>query len=162
MVVKVSLKQRPRTGAAPPRVCGQEGCGLLLTRLARAANRSLAGALDGLGLRAQQFAVLHRLADAGPASQAELAATLRVHASNLVRLLDELEQAGLIGRERDPGDRRRQLVVLKPKGAALLRRAEETAAETETELLAPLTATERRQLRDLLERIAGHACAPGC
>ena len=163
MVVKVTVKQ-PRT--APPLAgggsCDEEGCGLLLTRLARAANRALAAGLDELGLRAQQFGVLHRLADAGPASQAELASALRVHASNLVRVLDEMEAAELVGRERDPADRRRQLVVLTPTGAAMLRRAERIAAKTEADLLAPLSSAEQRELRGLLDRIATHACERRC
>ena len=154
MVVQVTVKRARRT----PAVAADEGCGLLLTRLARAANRSLACSLAQLGLRAQQFAVLHRLAESGPLPQAELASALRVHASNLVRLLDELEAAGLVDRERDPADRRRQLVVLTANGSKLLRRAERIAAETELELLAPLSSAEREQLSVLLGRLAAHAC----
>lgn len=156
MVVKVTVK-RLRTPATGDRV-GDAGCGLLLTRLARAANRSLACSLGELGLRAQQFGVLHLLADSGPMSQADLADSVRVHASNLVRLLDELEEAGLIERRRDPSDRRRQLVGLTDAGAAMLRRAERAAAEAERELLAPLSPLEQEQLQHLLGRITTHAC----
>jgi MarR family transcriptional regulator, lower aerobic nicotinate degradation pathway regulator len=154
MVGKVAVKR-----GQPPGREAEEGCGLLLSRIARAANRSLACALGGLGLRAQQFAVLHRLAEAGPSPQADLAASLRLHASNLVRVLDEIEELGLVARERDPADRRRQLVVLTAAGAAMLRRADRIAAETERELLAPLSGAERAQLRALLARVATHACA---
>lgn len=136
-----------------------EGCGLLLSRIARAVNRSLARSLGELGLRSQQFAIIHRLADSGPASQAELAGALRVHASNLVRVLDELEAAGLIGRRRDPLDRRRQLIGVTAAGARLLGRAEQIAADTERDLLVPLSAAERAQLRRLLAKLAGHSCA---
>lgn len=165
MNVKVTVKRSTGLGAveAPSHRgasdCGQESCGLLLTRLARAANRSLAGALDELGLRSLHFAVLHRLADAGPASQADLAAALRLHAPNLVRVLDEMEAEGLIARTRDPADRRRQLVVLERRGATMLRRAEAIAAHTEDELLAALSPSEQAQLRSLLGRVAAHACA---
>ena len=138
-----------------------EGIGLLLSRLARAANQSLACSLGDLGLRGQQFAILHRLAETGPASQAELAATLRVHASNLVRVIDELEDEGLVGRRRDPGDRRRQLIGITAAGARMLGRAEQIAADTERELLAPLGTAERAQLRRLLAKLAGHSCAAG-
>lgn len=138
-----------------------ESVGLLLSRLARAANQSLACSLGELGLRGQQFAVLHRLADAGPATQAELAATLRVHASNLVRVIDELEAEGLVGRRRDPRDRRRQLIGVTAAGARMLGRAEQIVADTERELLAPLSAAERVQLRRLLGKLAGHTCVAG-
>src|SRR5687767_2871012 len=135
MNVTVTVK-RTKTGPAGPQAgaeadCGAESCGLLLTRLARAANRSLAASLEELGLRSVHFAILHRLADAGPSSQADLATGLRIHASNLVRVLDEMEAEALIARERDPADRRRQFIVLSRLGAAALRRAEAAAAETE-------------------------------
>ncbi|HKJ35483.1 MAG TPA: MarR family transcriptional regulator [Solirubrobacterales bacterium] len=157
MVVKVTVSR------AAPRSPGRggEGCGLLLSRLARAANRELAAELDALGLRSQQFGVLHLLSEAGSLSSTELADALRVHASNLVRLLDELEDAGLIRREPDPEDRRRHRVVLSRRGSGMLARAEGVAAEIETELLAPLSAAEQRQLRELLGRVAAHACSRG-
>lgn len=156
--MKVTVVTTTRTAPKPP---AQEGCGLLLSRLARAANSSLAAALDDLGLRSVHFAILHQLADGGPSSQADLAAGLRMHAPNLVRVLDEMEDAGLIGRERDPNDRRRQIIVLERRGAAMLRRAEQAAARTEAELLAALTPAEQQQLRSLLGRVAAHACTRG-
>ncbi len=136
-----------------------EGCGLLLTRLARATNQALACALSNLGLRSQQFAILHLLAQ-GPASQVELAERMGVHPSNLVRLLDELESERHLARRRDPGDRRRQLVVLTDRGWDALERADEAAAQVERELLSSLNPTERRQLRALLGRLAAQSCAP--
>ncbi len=142
--------------------CGSESCGLLLSRLARAANSALAGALERIGLRAIHFAILHRLAEGGPSSQADLAGPLRLQPSNLVRVLDELEDAGLIARERDPEDRRRQTVVLSAKGAAALRKAETAAERVEAELLAALTPAEQAELGRLLGRVAAHACARGC
>lgn len=165
MNVKVTVKRSTAgfPGESPahraPADCEQESAGLLLTRLARAANRSLATALDELGLRSLHFAVLHRLADAGPASQADLAAALRLHAPNLVRVLDEMEAEGLIARTRDPADRRRQLIVLERRGATMLHRAEAIAARTEDDLLAALSPAEQAQLRSLLARVATHACA---
>ncbi|MGB6424009.1 MAG: MarR family transcriptional regulator [Solirubrobacterales bacterium] len=158
MVVKVTVKRVRAPAPAPGAGVADAGCGLLLTRLARAANRSLACSLAELGLRAQQFGVLHLLADSGPMSQADLADALRVHASNLVRVLDEIEEAGLIERERDPEDRRRQRVVLTAAGGVVLSRAESLAAEAERELLAPLSRAEQAQLRHLLGRITTHAC----
>lgn len=142
-----------------------EGVALLLGRLTRAANQALAQALDDLGLRGQQFAILHRLADGGPATQAELAATLRVHAPNLVRVIDELEERELLARSRDSEDRRRLLIGITATGARLLGRAEQAVANAERELLAPLNAAERSQLRSLLGRLAAHSCsrrATGC
>lgn len=172
MVVKVTVSRARtssgdtarRAGPSGSDACAMnagEGCGLLLSRLARAANRALAAQLADLGLRSQHFGVLHLLAEAGPLSGAELAGALRVHASNLVRVLDELEASGLVRRERDPEDRRRHRVVLSGRGADLLARAERVAGEIEDELLAPLDDSERAQLRELLGRVATHACRAG-
>ncbi len=159
MNVQVTVKRSTQGSSTS---CGSESCGLLLSRLARAANSALAGALERIGLRAVHFAILHRLADAGPSSQAELATALRIHASNLVRVLDELEEAELIARERDPEDRRRQLVVLTRPGGAVLRRAERAAEQVEAELLASLSPAEQAELGRLLGRVAAHACSRSC
>lgn len=156
MVLQVTLHARPAHGCRAD--ADDEGCGLLLSRIARAANRALACSLAEMDLRSQQFAILHRLADVGPSSGAELSAALRVHASNLVRVLDQLEAEGLIARRRDPRDRRRQFIVLTEGGGKLLARAQRAAAATERELLASLSAAEQRQLRRLLGKVATHAC----
>jgi DNA-binding MarR family transcriptional regulator len=156
MVVKVSVKRAHAEAAGRPG--GGEDCCLLLSRLARATNQALACALSELGLRSQQFAILDLLVEDGPAAQTDLAVQLGVHASNLVRLLDEMEERGLLVRRRDPRDRRRQLVVPTRAGAEILTRAERTAAEVEHELLSPLSRSEQRQLRGLLGRLAADRC----
>jgi DNA-binding MarR family transcriptional regulator len=157
MMVKVTVKRGP---VEPARNAsgGSEGCGLLLSRLARATNQALACALSELGLRSQQFAILNLLVQGGPAAQTDLADQLGVHASNLVRLLDEMEESGLLARRRDPRDRRRQLVVPTRAGAEILTRAEQMTAEVERGLLSPLSPSEQRQLRGLLGRLAADRC----
>jgi MarR family transcriptional regulator, lower aerobic nicotinate degradation pathway regulator len=149
----------PDAAKAPPT---DAGCGLLMLRLARAAGYRLGRSLAELGIRSHQFAVLHQLAEAGPLSQQALGQALRVHPSNLVRLVDELEQDGLIVRGSDPRDRRRYLLELTPAGERLLVKAQRAAAEAERELLAPLGKSERGELHAMLSRMAWHACGrPG-
>jgi MarR family transcriptional regulator, lower aerobic nicotinate degradation pathway regulator len=133
-------------------------CGLLMLRLARAAGYRLGRVLAELGIRSHQFAVLHQLAEAGPLSQQALGRELRVHPSNLVRLIDELERDGLIVRGTDPKDRRRYLVELTPAGERLLAKARRAAQDVERELLAPLSEAERGELHAMLSRMAWHAC----
>lgn len=107
-----------------------------------------------------EFAILHRLEQGGSVHARELSRTLRVHPSNLVALLDQLEADGLIARRRDPADRRRQIIKLTPAGTKRLRLAAAAVAEVEQELLSPLSAEERRQLHSYLEQLADHACRP--
>lgn len=140
------------------------GAGLLIARVARIAGYRMGRALEDTGLSAHEFAVLHRLADTGPAHQQEISRILRVHPSNLVAILDGLEGAGLIARRRDPMDRRRHSIHLTAAGMRRLGQAEGAVARAEQELLSPLSAPERAQLRALLARVADHACSEkrGC
>jgi DNA-binding MarR family transcriptional regulator len=136
----------------------EAACGLLLLRLARAAGKRLAGALEGLGMSGQELAVLQLLAEIGPVSQQQLSEGLRIHPSNLVGVLDALEEEGLLGRARDPADRRRHLVGLTPRGLKRLSQAQAAARAAERELLAPLAAEERAELHSFLRRLAAHSC----
>jgi DNA-binding MarR family transcriptional regulator len=121
----------------------------------------LGRSLEEIDMRGHEFAILHRLEQGGSAHARELARTLRLHPSNLVALLDQLEADGLIVRRRDPRDRRRQAIKLTAAGERRLRDAEAAAAEAERDLLSPLSADERRQLHSYLERVAEHGCRPG-
>lgn len=137
-----------------------QACGLLFFRLSRVSGEGLGDALAELGMRPAEYAVLHQLAEAGPLSQQALARALRIHPSNLVGLIDELEGAELLVRRRDPDDRRRYLLELTAKGGRRLGQAERATLDAERELLSPLSRAERERLRELLSRLAGHACAP--
>jgi len=134
---------------------------VLFYRLSRASSESVGGALSSIGMRPAEYAVLHQLEDAAPISQQELGRALRIHPSNLVALIDDLESDGYVLRPRDPSDRRRYLLELTAKGRRRLVQAQEVALEAELELLSPLSRSERERLRELLGRLAGHSCAPG-
>ena len=150
----------PRTSARATAAAGA-GLGLLIARVARMAGFGVGRALAEIGTTAHEFAILHRLEQGGSAHGRELARTLRLHPSNLVALLDQLEVEGLIARRRDPRDRRRQVIKLTSAGTRRLRDAEAAAAKAERELLSPLSSEERRRLHDYLERVAEHGCRPG-
>jgi len=112
--------------------------------------------LEPLGLSPRAWGVLSTLAESGPLTQIELATTMAIDRTAMVYLLDELEDQALVERVRSPRDRRAFLIHLTPSGQEAQRQAAaalEGAAET---LLTPLNAAERRQLVDLLARIAGH------
>jgi MarR family transcriptional regulator, lower aerobic nicotinate degradation pathway regulator len=153
------MKAATATRLAKP--AGTAGHTMLIFRLARVTGYRLTQALASLEMRANEFAVLHHLHQAGPLSQQELGGALRINPSNLVGLLDALEADGLIVRPRDPADRRRHLVGLTPGGQRRLVQAKRAVAKAEQDLLAPLEPGERAQLLGFLERLAGHSCGPG-
>ena len=147
------------TATRQPTPSAEAGCSLLIFRLARATGFRLGEALASVEMRTHAFAVLQHLQQAGPLSQQDLGAALRINPSNLVGLLDALESEGLIVRTRDPADRRRHLVEPTSRGRRRLAAAKRAVEEAERHLLAPLDSAERAQFKTLLERLAGHSCA---
>lgn len=122
-------------------------------QVALKAQRLVGEALAHEGVRRQHFTVLTSLSEQGPASQAELGRRLWIDRSDLHALLNELEGDGLVERIRDAEDRRRNVVALTRRGAAALKRLDKRVDAAQNALLGPLSATERRQLRGLLERL---------
>lgn len=136
------------------------GTSQLVGRLARATGARMRRDLEGAGISRREYAVLDRLAASGPVPQQRLGQDLHIHSSNLVAVLDDLEGRGLIRRPRDPDDRRRYRLELSAEGEVALRSARSAAADIERELLEPLSATERRDLKALLERVTVACCSP--
>jgi DNA-binding MarR family transcriptional regulator len=107
------------------------------------------------------LAVVERLQ---PVSQRVISDTLGLDASDVVGVLDILEEAGMVQRRRDPVDRRRHAVVLTEPGETAARRFAALRAEATDRVLAGLDDDERRQLVDLIDRAnAGRTshCQPG-
>lgn len=126
----------------------------LLKRLGFAAKERSLKAYEGSGLHPYHYAILLVLDEGSAETQGSIADALGYDRGQLVGLLDELEEQGLIERRRDPNDRRRHLVRLTSDGKRMLRRLRAVAKETEDEFLAPLDDTERAALHALLLRLA--------
>jgi DNA-binding MarR family transcriptional regulator len=128
----------------------------LAGQVAAIAARLVAEALADAGLRRQHFVVLSALADRGAASQAALGRRLSIDRSDMHTLLGDLEQAGLVARVRDELDNRRILIDLTLAGSRMLKRLNRHVEAAQNELLAPLSASERRELVRLLTRLVEH------
>jgi DNA-binding MarR family transcriptional regulator len=87
------------------------------TRLHRWAATAVEAARSDQDPSLRQLAVLFALRD-GVTSPVLIARRLRVNRAVVTGLLDRMEQRGLVRREADPGDRRRQRIVMTPAGAA--------------------------------------------
>ena len=126
----------------------------LLKRLGFAAKDRSMAAYEEAGLHPYHFAVLVAAGEGPHETQGAIADRLGYDKGQLVGLLDELEERGLVERQRDPQDRRRQLVSLTAEGKQTLRRLRTLAREIEDDFLAPLNDEERAQLHALLLRLA--------
>jgi DNA-binding MarR family transcriptional regulator len=134
----------------------------LLDHLARVGRRAAEISMAPGGLRPRHLIALKLLNDSGPASQQGLAEALSLDPSNVVGLLNELEERGLITRRRDPADRRRHIVELSASGENELACADARLRHVDDELLSALTGEERETLYRLLVRAVGakaSACA---
>ena len=105
--------------------------------------------------------LLHR-ADAGRMRRVDLAEQLILTASGVTRLLDGLEQAGLVGRANCESDRRVTYAVLTEAGRAKLREASEThIADIRQFFESRFSPEEMDRLAELLGRVPGAADAVG-
>lgn len=133
-----------------------EDIGFLLARSAAHLGRGTNDVLKPFGLRVRQYSVLALASDtAGGLTQRGLAVALGLDPSQVVILVDELAEAGLVTREPSPVDRRARLVVATSVGRELRWRAARAVGQAVRDLLADLTDDERRHLQQLLARIIG-------
>jgi len=133
----------------------------LLEHLARVGRRAAESSMSPGGLRPRHLIALKLLSERGPANQQGLADALSLDPSNVVGLLNELEERGLITRRRDRADRRRHIVELSPLGQDELAVAYARLSDVEDDLLSALSPAERATLYDLLVRAVG-AKSPPC
>ena len=126
----------------------------LLKRLGFAVKERTMKAYEGTGLHPYHHAILLVLDEGSRETQGAIADTLGYDRGQLVGLLDELEERGLVERRRDPNDRRRHLVRLTGDGKRMLRRLRALAAQIEDDFLSPLSEKERVNLHALLLRLA--------
>jgi DNA-binding MarR family transcriptional regulator len=129
-----------------------EFAGQLFFRLWRASHTRTAEALDSIGLTPALFALLNVLGAREATIQQRLSSDMGIDPSAMVKLINDLESAGLAERRRRPGDRRAWEVTITPKGRRTLERARRLATQVEDEVLGGLTGSDRRQLLTLLRR----------
>jgi DNA-binding MarR family transcriptional regulator len=128
-----------------------------LLRTTDLVRRRLAQVVEPHGLTLQQYNVLRILRGGGAdgVPTLEVAARMIEQTPGITRLLDRLEEKGLVRRERCPHDRRQHLCWISPRGLAALERLDGPMLAASDALLKPLTRPDRTTFIRLLDVIRG-------
>jgi DNA-binding MarR family transcriptional regulator len=155
----VRVTKDTRTSTAPG--IAQQWPTLLLIKLGRITMHRFTEALEPFGIRPRHVAALIELRDRGELTQQSLCGQLHLDPTNLVAILNELEDRGYATRRRDPEDRRRHIVEISKKGIAVIDKVTEVMDGVEVDLLDGFEPAEREQFEHLLtsiwERSGGYA-----
>jgi DNA-binding MarR family transcriptional regulator len=144
--------QADRTAAAPlPE--GGLSVGYLLGRARASLLAGLDAELAPFGINAVQYAVLKHLADGNARTAADLCRTMYYDTGSMTRILDRLEEKGLLRRERDRADRRVVRLRVAAAGRAQLPRLRAIGSRVLERHLAGLGALEVQNLKDCLGRM---------
>ena len=131
----------------------REDLGALLARATRRIIDAERPLLDAHGVSMWAYAALTLLARGSAPTQLALAEAMGYDKSRLIKILDGLEAEGLITRSPDPTDRRARVVELTAQGRAKLAAAQADIRRMEDEVLAELSADERKTLLAVLPRL---------
>ncbi len=104
-------------------------------------------------LRPVDFSVLSLITHNPGITSRQLCSALSILPPNLVGMINALEKRELIARRPHPHDRRATGLHLTEAGQKLMRDAEQTASELEAQATSRLSATERKTLMRLLQKI---------
>ena len=126
----------------------------LLARASAAAVAAGNAALSPHGLRARSYSVLALAASDDRPTQRELSQFLRLDPSQIVALVDDLQDRGLVERVSDPLDRRANVVTATEQGLTVFAAAHEAARAAQADGSSHLDLDDRLALADLLKRVA--------
>lgn len=127
--------------------------GELLRRASHAMRHRFADLLAPWDVSPHQLRALRVIRANEPLRLKELADYLRISPRSVTEVVDALAERGLAERTPDPNDRRATSVSITAAGQQLMADAGNAGRAASAEFLGRLTATERRQLARLLEKL---------
>jgi DNA-binding MarR family transcriptional regulator len=143
----------PDDGTSPASSPPFRAIGFIVSSVGYAVAKRFRATLAPLELEPREFALLRAVAAAEGQSQQAIGERLQIPPSRMVAFVDGLEARSLLERRQNPHDRRTWALYLTADGRELLGRAFTLATGLERELCAELSASEREQLFELLQRV---------
>lgn len=138
-----------------------DSIGFVIGDVARLLRRRFDERARTIGVTRPQWRALTALSRDEGLNQGALAERLEVEPITLCRMIDRLEEAGLVERRRAPADRRAWHIYLTDKSRPLLDQLRGLADDLSMQALAGLDEREQQQLTDALERIRDNLQSPG-
>ena len=127
--------------------------GQLMGRARASLLTSIDSEIERFGLNSMQFIVLKHLGEGAARTAADLCRLNRYDTGAMTRILDRLEEKGLVHRERRREDRRVVFLRLAPAGSALLPRLKAVGTRVLEVHLAGFGVHEVEALRGYLQRM---------
>jgi MarR family transcriptional regulator, transcriptional regulator for hemolysin len=132
----------------------RDGFASLIARAGRQWRRAVDRHLQPFGLTEATWLPLIHLARAPiPMRQKDLAASLVLDGSSVVRLLDALETAGLIERREECADRRAKIITVTNRGLSIIDRVEAASRDVRSATLVGLSDDEIEIATRVLELV---------
>jgi DNA-binding MarR family transcriptional regulator len=132
----------------------EDQVGFLLRRAYQRASSNLIDRIGPYDLTAPQFATLARLYERGTLSQNLLGRLVAMEPANIRDVVLRLKKRRLIMTRRDPDDGRLILVSLSSAGSSLVEKLLPIEIACTARTLAGLSASEKKLLYELLDRLA--------
>ena len=129
----------------------KKSIGFLTWVISRGAHRYMAKELPPLGVRRGMLHILKQLFKNDGVSQQTLSLSLFVDKANTARILQSMEESGLITRKADPDDGRSKLIFLTEKGLILKNPLQEKLDNLTNIITTGMTERERDELIRLLK-----------
>lgn len=127
--------------------------GFALSDISRLMRKRFDLAARSIGVTGTQWRVLFLLERMPGLNQGQIAERLDVEPITTCRMIDRLEQAGLVERRRDPTDRRAWQIFSTGKGGPLLDQLRVIADDLSSQALTGLSPGEVETLHSLLARV---------
>jgi DNA-binding MarR family transcriptional regulator len=137
-----------------------DSIGFLISDVSRLMRRRFDERARAFGATRTQWKALAHIGRNEGINQGALADLLEVEPITLTRMVDRLEDAGLVERRRDPGDRRAWRLFLTGKAGPILERMRDVAEDLTAQTLDGITAEELAQLTATLEHMRANLHAP--
>ncbi len=132
-----------------------------INETARAVRRLFDQRASAIGVTRSQWRVLARLKREPKLRQVELAERLDMEPITLCRIVDRLEEAGLVERKPDPSDRRAWLLELTAKANPVIEQLRGLARGIAQEAMDGIEQAELRKLQARLAAIRTNVARPG-